>query len=276
MKKSRLLALTVAAFLFTGCANNATQLRSDTFDASALNSRQEVKLIQILAIQPAKVQVDNSNNQQRSGFWGALAGGLAGAVVGNNSSHSRELATASALGGAVAGASLAGSKELVQGVSITYIESNQALTSVQVGNPCEFAQGLALVTVTDADVTRVQPNAATPCVEGQEQQLSAQSKLSKNDPVVQALLNTKKGSKDKLADLKRDTDILRQENQAQKAMTEGAKEKQRTLTAKERADLELKAGKAIIDAVKDESTLTREISKTVREKGVAPEIKIQR
>ena len=58
------LTLLMSAVLVTGCAaNGGHQYRADVYNPSAVNRAQEVRTVEIIAIQPAQVVVDNSDSR---------------------------------------------------------------------------------------------------------------------------------------------------------------------------------------------------------------------
>jgi outer membrane lipoprotein SlyB len=254
------------SFCLAGCAAG-TMERSDTFTAAQTNVRQESKIIEIALIEKAQIQVNNEKNQKGAQIAGAVIGGLLGG------SENRELAALGAfVGGKVAGATV-GKTTIVDGVSLTYIENGSMLTSAQVGKPCEFAPGTALVITTAQNETRVQPNSAQACVEGSEDFAGSTSKLA-----GLANLKLNKGSKDELADLERDKQLIQQKTEVmnasvglQKSTTGLKTEEQRTNNAARVADQEIEARDAIIDRTKAINEGIRSVSEGVgkgAEKGI--------
>lgn len=160
-----IIALTVAA-LASGCSTKGEEYQANVYKAGQVNSRQAAKTVKILAVLPAKIEVDNSEGKQNAQLIGGVLGALAGGVVGNKTSNHSTSGTAvgAVAGGAVgaAGGSLVKDKVLVDGVSLTYVEDGQTYNSAQVGKVCQFAPGTALVISSDGEETRVQPNATCP------------------------------------------------------------------------------------------------------------------
>lgn len=152
-----------------GCQATGESYAPNVYSAGEVNSRQEAKTINILAVMPAKVEVDNHEQKQAAQVFGAIlgavAGGMAGHSLGDRSSTNTALGVAG--GAAVGGAagSLVKDKVLVDGVSITYTDSGKTFNSAQVGKMCEFAPGLAVVVSTSSTETRIQPNTTCPVVE---------------------------------------------------------------------------------------------------------------
>ena len=146
--------------------------------------------------------------------------------------------------GAEAGRLGGGSTTLVDGVQITYQEGSRVLQSAQVGLPCEYAPGVALVTVTKSQETRVQPNHS--CVKGQEMVAGTVSNL-------QGLGTITGGDQDGLDDLERQRARLRKQQEVQSAKTGLARESARTDKAATKVDLELDTHRSVNQAIKDEA-----------------------
>ena len=136
--RNKILPLTLAlsAVLATGCvANGGNQYRADVYNPSAVNRAQEVRTVEIIAIQPAQVVVDNSDNRRDSQ---ALAGGAVGGI---------------------AGSALADRQEYVNGVQLVYrLPDGRMMQSTQVGEMCEFRTGTAIMASGSRGETRIQPN----------------------------------------------------------------------------------------------------------------------
>lgn len=168
MKKSSLslLSLLISSVILTGCASSGEEYQANVYKAGQVNSRQAAKTVKILAVLPAKIEVDNTEAKKNAQMIGGVLGALAGGVIGNKNTHSSTsgTVTGAVAGGAVgvAGGSLVKDKTLVDGVSITYIEDGQTYNSAQVGHVCEFTPGTALVISSDGAETRIQPNATCP------------------------------------------------------------------------------------------------------------------
>jgi len=159
------VALCVSS-LVSGCQATGENLGSNVYHADQVNSRQEAKTITIVAIMPAKVEIDNSKQKKTAQTIGLILGAVAGAAVGHSlGDQSATNMTIGAAGGAAAGAaagSMVDDKVLVDGVSITYNDSGKIFSSAQVGKMCEYVPGLAVVIATNASETRIQPNAICP------------------------------------------------------------------------------------------------------------------
>lgn len=168
MKRSLILVLPLmSAVVFNGCLATGQQYRSNVFKADQVNKQQDVKVVDIIAILDAKIEVDNTEGKKNAQIGGALLGGLAGVVVGNQRKNSSTSDKAigggiGALAGGAAG-SLVADKILVDGVSLTYKdEFGKILNSTQVGKSCEFQPGQAIVISTTEKETRIQSNAKCP------------------------------------------------------------------------------------------------------------------
>ena len=264
-KHSRFLAnIALIAIVTAGCMSPASRYTADVYDSGQINTRQEAKAVRILSIEASKVQVDNRQNQELAAIGGAILGALLGAELGSNTSHSKGAAVGGGLVGATVAENIAGNTTLVDGVSLFYEENGTVLTSTQVGRPCQFALGTALMIVTEKNNTRIQPNAAMPCVKGQEQLVSQISKYDQNLSTREIIkLGSQPTHSDKIIELKRQQETLEETTKLQKEITELTKEEQRTETAKERANLELENRKAEIDSIKARNEATRTISQGV-------------
>ena len=108
-----------AALLLAGCANDGTAYRSDVYWAGQVNQAQEVKTVQIIAVMPARVTVDNRRDRSDSATMGTILGALAGAAVGAVVSDSPDAVVAGTVGGAalgnVAGKGFSGRKTSLKG-----------------------------------------------------------------------------------------------------------------------------------------------------------------
>lgn len=160
MKIKSILSLFIIAGL-VGCQNPGQQYEASSYNVNELNQRQEAKTIQIIAVLPAKVEVDNSELKNDATKFGALAGAIGGALIGRNQGEAFAGGAIGGVTGGLLGSAVSG-KTLVDGVTITYSENNQIFTSTQVGRTCQFKPGTALVVIPKPNQTRVQPNATCP------------------------------------------------------------------------------------------------------------------
>jgi outer membrane lipoprotein SlyB len=151
-----------AALLLGACATTGDNYRADVYKAGQVNQQQEVKTIQLIAVMPARVEVDNKEAVKRAqiagGILGALAGGVAGAHIDGQSGVG--VAAGGAVG--VAAGSMVADKKLVDGVSLTYSSDGKTYNSAQVGQICEYAPGLAILVSQTETETRIQPNSTCP------------------------------------------------------------------------------------------------------------------
>lgn len=147
----------------TGCAATGEQYQANVYRVGQVNQVQQAKTVQILAVMPAQIEVDNTKAKEAAQMGGALFGAILGAALGNAATHHQAEATAGgAVGGGVVGAAAGGfvsDKKLVPGVSLTYVDEGNTLNSAQVGKLCEYQPGLAVVISTSATETRIQANA---------------------------------------------------------------------------------------------------------------------
>ena len=136
-KKVSVIALSLAAALaLAGCANDGTRYRADTYYAGQVNQVQEVNTVQIIAVNAARVAVPNDDNRDTARMTGAILGAIAGAAIGGSSSTS-----------------------YTDGVQIVFrTASGKVLQSAQVGRPCEFKTGTAVMVSPTPNEARIQPN----------------------------------------------------------------------------------------------------------------------
>jgi len=154
------------ALLLSGCQTPGENLQANVYRSDQVNSVQNAKVIKILAVMPARVEADNSQNQKSAQTIGALLGAVGGGVLGNKMSDQKGAGTvagaaAGGIGGAALG-SLVPAKVLVPGVSLTYVLHGRTLHSAQVGRLCEYVPGKAVMVSTNPNETRIQPNATCP------------------------------------------------------------------------------------------------------------------
>ena len=157
-KKVSVIALSLAAALaLAGCANDGTRYRADTYYAGQVNQVQEVNTVQIIAVNAARVAVPNDDNRDTARMTGAILGAIAGAAIGNHNNHS----TSSRVMGGLAGGAVGGSSSTsyTDGVQIVFrTASGKVLQSAQVGRPCEFKTGTAVMVSPTPNEARIQPN----------------------------------------------------------------------------------------------------------------------
>ena len=164
MKK---ILLTASILTLAGCAATGSQYRANTYQPSQVNTAQAASTIEIMVIMPAKVAVDNSEQKQAVGTAASiglgLAGGLASSLAGGfGPLGSIAMGAVGAGVGQAVGEAVPGNVE-VDGVSLVYVTDQGAqMSSTQVGLPCEFHPGKAILITTGGRETRVQPNAQCP------------------------------------------------------------------------------------------------------------------
>ncbi len=163
MKAKLAITAAMSAALLAGCATDGSMYRSDVYTAGQVNQMQEVRTVEIIAIQPARVAVGNTDTRSDARNIGMILGAIAGAAIGNHNNHSTSSRVLGGLaGGAVggiAGQSIGGNRqELVNGVQLTFREGNKLYNSAQVGQVCEFKTGTAIMISQSPTETRIQPN----------------------------------------------------------------------------------------------------------------------
>lgn len=156
----------ISLVCLAGCQAPGDQYAANVYTAGQINSRQAAETVEILAVLPAKVQVDNTQNQKAAqvagGVLGALAGGVAGSKIGRYHQTNTVLgAGAGGIAGAAIG-SLVPATTLVDGVSIAYRDNGKVFNSAEVGQLCQFTPGTAILVSTGPNVTRIQPNSTCP------------------------------------------------------------------------------------------------------------------
>lgn len=167
MKAVKLFSMAIIpALVLSACAPSTSQYAANSYKTSQLNSRQETKTVEIIAITPAKVMVDNSEQKKKAQAAGALIGAIAGGVIGHSSGSGSNTNTAVGAGigggaGALAGSAVKDQIE-VDGVSLTYKDAGKVYTSTELGKACEFTTGIAVLLSSDGKETRIQPNATCP------------------------------------------------------------------------------------------------------------------
>ena len=171
-KKIAAIGALAGVLMLAGCANDGTAYRSDVYWAGQVNQAQEVKRVQIIAVMPARITVDNRYQRDESATVGTILGALAGAVVGVVVSDSPDAVVAGTVGGAalgnLTGKGVSGSGErFVEGVQITFRQGDRIFNSAQVGRVCEFKTGTAIMVSPSPNETRIQPNNPYGCAPAQ-------------------------------------------------------------------------------------------------------------
>jgi outer membrane lipoprotein SlyB len=159
--------LAISGFgLLTACQQPGADLAANVYQADQVNQSQDAKIINILSLSPAQVEVSNAQNEHTAQVVGGLLGAVGGGFLGANVGHggAGNVVGGAALGGVggAAAGSLVPGQVLVSGVTIGYTEAGALHTSTQVGEMCQFKMGQAMVVTTQANETRVQPNDICP------------------------------------------------------------------------------------------------------------------
>jgi outer membrane lipoprotein SlyB len=162
LKRNILIGIS-ALSLLAGCTPPGADLQANVYQAGQVNQQQAAEVVTILSISPAKVEVDNAQAQRTAQVGGTILGAVLGGVLGNNMGSHNGLAggVVGGVAGATAGSLVPGTT-MVDGVTLGYSEGGNLLTSTQVGEMCQFAPGKSLVVSTQANETRIQPNAVCP------------------------------------------------------------------------------------------------------------------
>ncbi len=163
MKAKLALCAALTAALLAGCATDGSMYRSDVYTAGQVNQMQEVRTVEIIAVQSARVAVGNTEDRTDARNIGMILGAIAGAAIGNHNNHSTSARVMGGLAGGalggIAGQSVGGNRqELVNGVQITFRDGNKLYNSAQVGQVCEFKTGTAIMVSQSPTETRIQPN----------------------------------------------------------------------------------------------------------------------
>ncbi len=163
MKAKLALSAALTAALLAGCATDGSMYRSDVYTAGQVNQMQEVRTVEIIAVQSARVAVGNTEDRTDARNIGMILGAIAGAAIGNHNNHSTSSRVMGGLAGGalggIAGQSVGGNRqELVNGVQITFRDGNKLYNSAQVGQVCEFKTGTAIMVSQSPTETRIQPN----------------------------------------------------------------------------------------------------------------------
>ncbi len=166
---SRSVLVISASLLLFGCESPGANLQGNVYKAGQVNTSQDVKMVRLLSVLPAQVEVDNSQQKKGAEVIGGILGAVGGGVAGNHIAGNGNRTTGTVVGAAGGGAggallgSLVSDKTLVQGVTLTYKLDGKLKSSTQVGKPCEYAPGMdAAIISTSQTETRIQPNATCP------------------------------------------------------------------------------------------------------------------
>ncbi|MCD8338919.1 MAG: hypothetical protein LUC43_01760 [Burkholderiales bacterium] len=171
MVSTRLVVLVAFVAALGGCQATGEQYRANVYGANQVNQAQEVQTVDIIALQPAKIVVNNQEYRAVNQGVGAVIGAILGGVIGGFiDRHGPAGATVGALAGAGLGAGTASyaspATRMVKGVQITFRVGERTFNSAQVGEVCEYRLGPAIMTSTSPTSTRIQPNNSYGCGEG--------------------------------------------------------------------------------------------------------------
>ena len=164
----RVVVLPIAAVIaLAGCQAPGENMKANVYRSDQVNTAQEAKVVNILAVLPAKIEADNTQQKEAAQLAGGLLGVVAGGAAGSNilTRNKTGGALLGAAGGGAVGAmagSLVSDKVLVDGVSLTYEFNGKTLNSAQVGQLCEYAPGKAVMVSSTPTETRIQANAVCP------------------------------------------------------------------------------------------------------------------
>ena len=155
------------AVALAGCQTPGEDLKANVYRADQVNQAQVANVVNILAVMPAKIEADNTQQKKAAELAGGVVGAFAGGALGSNMLNHNKVGGAllGGAGGGVVGAgagSLVPDKILVDGVSLTYEMKGRTLNSAQVGELCEYAPGKAVMVSTSPTEKRIQPNAQCP------------------------------------------------------------------------------------------------------------------
>lgn len=168
-KQAFMAALIVPFFALVACETPGQESRPDVYDQSQVNTVQRGRVVQIISVSEARVNVDNARNRRTAKIVGGLVGTALGSGLAVGAGHSGwggglAAGAGGAIGGSLVGGQVVGDHTLVKGVTIAYQDraGGEVLLSTQVGRTCEYKPGTALLVSTGGTGTRVQPNAACP------------------------------------------------------------------------------------------------------------------
>ncbi|WP_394166710.1 hypothetical protein [Photobacterium piscicola] len=167
MNKIILILIVSTISFISGCQATGEQYQADVFTTNDVNSKKEVKTVELLMIQLGKIQIDNTSAKETATKTAGIFGAVLGAALGS-ASNSETAALAGIAGGTVGaiGGSMVADKVMVDGVMLTYVENGKTYTSAQVGKECQFKVGIAAMIFDESTKeTRIQPNNKCPIIQ---------------------------------------------------------------------------------------------------------------
>lgn len=167
MNKIILILIVSTISFISGCQATGEQYQADVFTTNDVNSKKEVKTVELLMVQLGKIQIDNTSAKETATKTAGIFGAVLGAALGS-ASNSETAALAGIAGGTVGaiGGSMVADKVMVDGVMLTYVENGKTYTSAQVGKECQFKVGIAAMIFDESTKeTRIQPNNKCPIIQ---------------------------------------------------------------------------------------------------------------
>src|SRR5665213_1592206 len=95
--------LSASLFLFA-CQTPGANLQGNVYKAGQVNSSQDVKMVKLLSVLPAQVEVDNSQQKKGAQVIGGILGAVGGGVAGNKIAGNGNRTTGTVVGAAGGGA----------------------------------------------------------------------------------------------------------------------------------------------------------------------------
>ena len=167
MKKLVTAFAMVSCLAMSACAVPGEESRPDVYDQSQVNQTQNQRVVDIVSISPARINVQNEQNHETGQLIGGLLGaaaGVGGGLAGGSGLAAGLAGAAGTAGGAWIGGHVVRDHAIVSGVTVTYNDPRAVgfHSSTQVGKPCEYKIGPSLLVLTSTNETRVQPNSVCP------------------------------------------------------------------------------------------------------------------
>src|SRR6266567_1878949 len=82
--QSARILVAVPLLALVGCQAPGENLRADVYQANQVNTAQNAMVANILAVMPARIEADNTQQKQVAQLAGGILGAVAGGVVGSN------------------------------------------------------------------------------------------------------------------------------------------------------------------------------------------------